>query len=128
MTKRTRTVEIEMSKGYSGKIANFAKGWIAKITGTDEQYGLKRDFLKGTPTTDAPFRKSKCQWIDAYELVEGLYERLEGGERSFVTVFERADGTMACVRCDADRAMQIAEMMEDGVEFEYARVATTELA
>ena len=128
MNTNTRTVEIEMSKGYSGKIAAFHKGYIALITGTDSQYGLTRAFMKGKATSDLPFRKAKCQWIDAYELGVGLYERLEGGERSHITVFVREDGSMACVRCDLQRATDMARMMDDGASFENARIATMVIA
>ena len=124
----TRTVEITMSKGYSGKIAAYGKGYVALITGTDAQYGLTRDFLKGKATSDLPFRKSKCQWLVAYELTPALYEISEGGERTFITIFVREDGSMACVRCDLQRATDMARMMDDGCSYEDARVATMVIA
>lgn len=124
----TRTVEIEMSKGYSGKIAAYEKGYIALITGTDAQYGMARTFMKGALSSNAPFRKSKCQWLVAYELGIGLYERMEGGERTFITIFVREDGSMACVRCDLQRATDMALMMDDGSSYEDARIATMAIA
>lgn len=120
----TRTVEISMSKGYSGKIAAFQKGYIALVTGTDSQYGLTRSFFAGKATSDEHFRKAKCQWLVAYELGIGLYERLEGGERTYITIFVRDDGTMACVRCDLQRATDMAALMDDGESYEDARIAT----
>jgi hypothetical protein len=126
MNTNTRTYEIEMSKGYSGKAAAFEKGWIAKITGSDEKYGLKRVFLKGKPTTDAPYRKAKCQWIEAYELAEGAYEVLEGGERTFVLVWLGDDGAMKCGKTTAERVKLIADLLDCGVDFAAAKVATTQ--
>lgn len=124
MNKNTRTYEVEMSKGYSGKAAAFEKGWVAKITGADEKFGLKRVFLKGKPTTDAPYRKAKCQWMDAYELGAGAYEVLEGGERTFILVWLGDDGAMKCGTTTAERVKLIAELLEDGVDFEAAKIAT----
>ena len=122
----TRTYEIEMSKGYTGKAAAFHEGWIAKIVGTDEKYVLKRVFLKGKPTTDAPYRKAKCQWLVAYELAEGAYEVLEGGERTFVLVWLGDDGSMKCGKTTAERVKLIADLLDDSVDFGAAKVATTQ--
>jgi hypothetical protein len=126
MNTNTRTYEIEMSKGYSGKAAAFEKGWIAKITGSDEKFGLKRVFLKGKPTTDAPYRKAKCQWLDAYELAAGAYEVLEGGERTFILVWLGDDGAMKCGKTTAERVKLIADLLDCGVDFAAAKVATTQ--
>jgi hypothetical protein len=122
----TRTYEIEMSKGYTGKAAAFAKGWVAKITGSDDKYGLKRVFQKGSPTTDAPYRKAKCQWLDAYELEAGAYEVLEGEERTFMLVWLGDDGAMKCGKTTAERVKLIADLLDDGVDFGAAKVATTQ--
>ena len=126
MNTNTRTYEIEMSKGYTGKAAAFKEGWVAKILGTDEKYVLKRVFMKGAPTTDAPYRKAKCQWLDAYELAEGAYEVLEGGERTFVLVWLGDDGAMKCGKTTAERVKLIADLLDDGVDFAAAKVATTQ--
>ena len=122
----TRTYEIEMSKGYTGKAAAFKEGWVAKINGTDEKYGLKRVFMKGAPTTDAPYRKAKCQWLEAYELAAGAYEVLEGGERTFILVWLGDDGAMKCGKTTAERVKLSADLLDDGVDFEAAKVATTQ--
>ena len=124
MSNKTFTYEIEMSKGYTGKAAAFSKGWIARIDGTDEQYGLKRVFCKGVANSDAPYRKAKCQWMDVYELEIGLYEILEGGERIFARVYEAETGEIKCGKTSKERAHRIAQMLSEGVDFAEACAAT----
>lgn len=117
--KKTYTYEVEMSKGYSGKAAAYNKGWIARITGTDDTYGLERSFCKGKPNSDDPYRKAKCQWMDVYELEIGLYEILEGGERIFARVYE-SDGQLKCTKTTEERAKRIAELLDDEIDFAEA--------
>lgn len=120
----TYEITVEMSKGgYTGKLARNTKGYVARITGTDEQYGLRREFAKGKPDSNEPYRKSRCTWTDIYHVGEGLYEISEGGEKYLWIVFVR-DGALKHSNVTPERARKIAEMLDAGETFESARLAT----
>ena len=115
---------VSRSKGYEGMNRKYAKGYIAHITGTHDEYGYARTFLPSTTDSDEPFRKSKCQWNDVYEITQpGLYERSEGGEKQGFMVFVKAE-KLTWVEIPASRAKTIAQMLDDGMDFDAAKLAT----
>ena len=119
----TYQTEIHMSKGYSGKERAYNKGYIARITGLSDEYGFAREFLKGKPDSNDQYRKSQCNWNDVYELEPGLYELSEGGEK-YLWIVSVKDGKAVKLTIAIERAQKIAQMMDDGVEFNEARKAT----
>lgn len=119
----TYEILVERSKGYEGKSAAFAKGYVASITGLDETYGMRREFRAGRPDCNDPYRKARCSWHDVYAVPAGLYEISEGGTREYVVVYSGED-RMRCTTITAERAQAMASMMSTGKTYDEARRAT----
>ncbi len=119
----TYTTTIQMSKGYTGKTAAYAKGYIARITGTDSTYGLRREFLSGKSDSNDQYRKAKCTWNDVYELEPGLYELSEGGQQ-YLWIVSIKDGAAVKITASPERARKMAELMDAGETYDAARKAT----
>ena len=115
--------EIQKSKGYSGKMAAYAKAYVARITGLSGEYGFERAFEQGKADSSDPFRKAKCTWNEVYDLGIGLYEVLEGGEKTYKIVWMK-DGASTYRTVDISRAREMARLMDDGNTYEEARLAT----
>lgn len=123
----TVTLKIEKSLGYGGKRSG--KSYIAHVTGTDDRYIFAREFV-ATEATDraemfAARRKRKGTWIEAAAVEAGLYEISQQGEREYKIVYFHKDKNAMAVYCiDVDRATRIALMLDEGAEFDAARLAT----
>src|SRR5690606_1425031 len=77
---------LRYGKGYSGRLGN--RCWAARITGTDNTYGLAREFLEPVSVEREHFNRPRTIVHFSYELeVDGLYELSEEGERWFVGVW-----------------------------------------
>jgi hypothetical protein len=92
--------------GYKGKLGN--KCWIARITGTDAEYGLSREFLEPTSVERQHFNRIRTIIEFTYDLeTDGLYELCEEGERWFemcylsATTGEQKTRTVSDVRVTA---------------------------
>ena len=92
------TIELRLPvKSYAGRT------WVARITGTSEDYGLERDF-ENPSTRDL---NSNRNGTYTYDLSDGVYEVCEAGDRYFIRV-GGGDWAMA-TRADADQAAQAAD-------------------
>jgi len=121
----TITLKITKSVGYSGKGGR--KSYIAKITGSDDTYILRREFV-GTEAVDRADmfkrrRKGKGSWVEAAAVECGLYERQNCGERSHYVVWMK-DGKAVSSVITEDRAIEMALKMDEGLTCEEARLAT----
>src|SRR5690606_18622834 len=64
---------LRYGKGYSGRLGN--RCWAARITGTDNTYGLAREFLEPVSVEREHFNRPRTIVHFSYELeVDGLYE------------------------------------------------------
>ena len=118
------TIKIQKSRGYTGK--SKMASYVAAIDGLSARYGLDRRFL-GADDIDwgdsELYRKKKGTWTEIYHVDAGLYEVCEYGDARYVMVW-RKDGAEVKTRIDADRAHEIARRLNEGTEFEEARLAT----
>ncbi len=97
------------------------KAWMAKITGTDSRYGLSRAFCQQDRTSS---RSGKTGDVDIEIDAPGVYE-VGGTKRNngFRVVWVK-DGKLAWGHIEKSRAVAIARLMDDGENFEDARLAT----
>lgn len=97
------------------------KPWVARITGTDAKYGLSREFYRGTRSRS----KSGKTGTITITLDPGLYNA--GGGKSairdlgqFFLICPGLTGSLARVEISAERAREIARILDDGEDFETA--------
>ena len=123
-TTTTMTRTLRYGKGYSGKMGN--RCWAARITGTDNTYGLSRDFLEPTTVERQHFNRPRTMIDFAYELeIDGLYELSEGGERWFVGVYPDKDtGQPKTMRLSDARVKAWAAALDAGQTNKDARIAS----
>src|SRR5690606_5219229 len=123
---RTMTVirTLRYGKGYSGRLG--IRCWAARITGTDNRFGLKRTFLEPTSVEREHFNRPRTIIHFSYELeVDGLYELCEEGERWFVGVWPHKDtGEPVCGRISDERAYAWARALDEGKSDREARRAS----
>lgn len=125
--KTAITFQIEKSVGYRGNKA--AKTWVALITGTDNTYIFRREFME-TEAVDREemFRArriGKGSWVEAVACDVGLYEIQAGvDDRLYRVVFPVAEGGVKWCKIDVERATKMALLMDEGMGVEEARLAT----
>ncbi len=112
---------LQWGKGYAGKLGK--RCWVARISGTDPQYGLARDFLAAETVEREHFTRARTIINFTYALPVGLYEMCAKSERWYLIVWEQ-DGALKAFRPDDERVAAIAALMHDGIEFDAARRAT----
>jgi len=112
---------LKYGKGYSGRLGN--KCWVASITGTDQQYGLAREFLEPDSVEREHFNRPRTIINFRWQLGVGLYECSEGGDRSFFVVNVK-DGEHKAFRPGDERVKAMAMLMDGGMSAEDARKAT----
>jgi hypothetical protein len=115
-----KTITLRYGKGYAGKLGN--KAWIAKITGTDSQYGLARVFLDSDRAERERFNRAKTIVDLSWDLTEGVYESSESGERKFFIIYNSIDGQIEYFEINESRALSIAQMLDGGMDFSAARI------
>ncbi len=113
------TVTMEYGKGYRGKASN--RCWVARILGTDRQYGLRREFIEPTKVEREHFNRPRTKIHFTYDLGPGLYELSQYGDRFFRLCWS---GGAKWKKVEEDRVKAIVALMDDGAEFEDARKAT----
>jgi len=120
----TTTRTLRYGKGYTGRLGN--RCWAARITGTDNTYGLAREFLEPTSVEREHFNRSRTIVHFSYELeLDGLYELSEGGERWFVGIWPHKDtGKPVCGRISDERAYAWARALDEGKSDREARKAS----
>lgn len=91
--------------------------WLARITGSDSQYGLSRDFLRPTE-----YSRSRSGHPDeqAWEIDVGLYQRGGTKRDDGLFIVWRKDGQLFRLTVDMARAKAIARLLDEGKDFEDA--------
>lgn len=120
----TKTRTLRYGKGYAGKLGH--RCWAARITGTDNRFGLKREFLEPASVKREHFNRSRTIVRFSYELeLDGLYELSEEGERRFVGVWPHKDtGEPVSGRISDERAYAWAKALDEGKTDREARKAS----
>jgi hypothetical protein len=122
----TVTFRVNKSVGYTGK--GSAKTYIARIEGTCKQYIFRRDFLD-TEATDpqemfTARRRGKGSWSEAVAVEAGLYEINAGCDGRTYRIVFRKNGQMMHMKITGERATAMALLMDGGVSYDEARLAT----
>lgn len=121
MTTMTRT--LRYGNGYAGKAGN--KCWAARITGTDPNYGLQREFLEPAKVEREHFNRARTMIDFSYELeVDGLYELSEDGERWIVMCYAAKDGEIKTSKISDARLKAWVAALDDGKTEREARLAS----
>lgn len=98
------------------------KTWMARIDGSDSQYGLSRSFLRRETTSSRSGKSGDTTFtIDEPGLYEVGGNKHDNGFRLF---WIKNDGSMGWNHCSEDRRKAIIRLMDDGASFEEARLAT----
>jgi len=128
MTTATVEWRVEKSKGYSRMGHMARKSYVAQVLGTDEQYGLAREFREADEIDwgdSKLFKRNKGIWHEIHRVGHGLYEVCLHGDREYRIVYSRkSDGTTAWSKIDESRAKAIAKLMDDGLDYDDARHQT----
>lgn len=121
-TTMTRT--LRYGKGYSGALGN--KCWAARITGSDNAYGLRREFLEPIKVERESFTSPRTVIEYTYELeVDGLYELSAGGERWIVMCFTAKDsGEIKTAKLSDARIKAWVAALDAGKSGREARLAS----
>lgn len=122
MTTMIRTLRYGM--GYSGKMGN--KCWVARITGTDNTYGLSREFIDPIKVEREHFGRARTMIDFSYELeMDGLYELSAEGERWFAMCFRsQQSGELKTARVSDARVKAWAAALDAGKTDSAARLAS----
>lgn len=115
------TLRLKYGKGYSGMWGH--RCWVARITGTDQQYGLRREFLEPARVEREHFNRPRTMISCTYDVPAGLYEYSEAGERTIVIVCQTTGGWKRFVPSD-QRLRAMLALMDAGQSAEEARLAT----
>ena len=113
---------LRWGKGYAGKLGK--RCWVARITGTESQYGFSRDFLSAEKVERAHFNRSRTIVNFSYALTPGLYELCAESEHWYLIVWTKKDGEIKAFRPDEIRVAAIAALLGAGEDFDSARRAT----
>lgn len=108
--------------GYRGAAAN--KCWIAAILGSDEKFGMRREFIEAVKIEREHYNRPRTMITHTYELPVGLYESSSHGEREIFLVYPRSSGEFAaCIPSDA-RINAMLLLMDGGMSVDDARKQT----
>lgn len=122
MTTMIRT--LKYGKGYSGRMGN--KCWAARISGSDDTYGLAREFLEPSKVEREHFNRARTMVSFSYELeLDGLYELSEGGDRWFAGIYTSKDtGEIRSMMLSDARVKAWVEALDKGMSDNEARFAS----
>lgn len=123
MTNTTMTRTLRYGKGYTGKLGS--KCWVARITGTDQAYGLAREFLEPVAVEREHFSRPRTMVNLSFNLeVNGLYELSAEGDRWFAACVRTADGGVKATKVSEARVRTWAEALDAGLSDNDARLAS----
>jgi hypothetical protein len=121
-TPTTYTLQIEQGIGYSGK--HGARAYVAAITGSSQEYGLAREFVAADTVTRDSYRRARYTRTYTYHLRPGLYEVSECGDRQYLMVWHKADGTAGHAHPPMERVRAMVRLMDAGESYDGARLLT----
>lgn len=120
-TTMTRT--LRYGKGYAGKRGT--RPYIARILGTDTQYGLRREFLEPVAVEREHFNRARTMVDMTYELeIDGLYELSAEGDRWIVMCYSTHDGAIKTATISHARLHAWVAALDDGKTAREARLAS----
>lgn len=124
MTTMTMTRTLRYGKGYAGKLGN--RCWISEIAGTDNTYGLKREFLDPVHVEREHFNRPRTIIEFSYELqIDRLYELSAEGDRWFAMCFaDKNTGEIKTSRVSDARVKAWAAALDEGKSNKEARLAS----
>lgn len=122
MTTTTTRITLTHGIGYRGKMGE--RCYIASITGTDPRFDLARTFLDATEVERDSFTRARYTRSYHYDVPVGLYEISEHGERRYLIVWTKRDGTVARFNPPDQRVRQMARLMAGGMSADEARRET----
>jgi len=97
--------------------------WLAQITGTSKTYGFEQAFVRAT---ERDMSRSGRTGTYTWEIDEpGLY-RVGGTkeDNALLMLWRNKEGQIKCTTIDQERAKAIAQLLDEGEEFEAARQTT----
>lgn len=116
------TIKLTRGQGYTGKAGE--RCWVARIIGTDAQFGLAREFVEPSKVEREHFNRARTMIEYTYELEEeGLYEMSSHGDRWIEGVIPQKDGTTKRVRIDDASAKRWVTALDAGASPKEARKA-----
>ena len=119
---KSHKITVSRGIGYSGKSSG--KAYVARITGTSNQYGLDRTFLDADTVTRDHWGRTRYTRTMEYDITEcGLYEIQEAGDRYYRAIWER-DGEIAATTISEERLDRMMALVSAGSTIEEARLAT----
>jgi hypothetical protein len=122
-TTKTLARTLEYGKGYAGKLGK--RPYVARILGTDQQYGLRREFLDPVRVEREHFNRPRTMVHMTYELeVDGLYELSEAGERWFEMCYQKKDGSIKTAGLSDARLKAWLRAIDEGKTDREARLST----
>lgn len=114
---------LRYGKGYTGRLGH--KCWIARITGTDAKFGLRREFLAPDTVEREHFNRPRTMIDFTFALeVNGLYEMSAEGDRWFAMCYRTAAGELKTARVSDERVQSWARALDDGQTGNEARLAS----
>jgi hypothetical protein len=102
------------------------KCWAARISGSDDTYGLAREFLEPSKVEREHFNRARTMVSFSYELeLDGLYELSEGGDRWFAGIYTSKDtGEIRSMMLSDARVKAWVEALDKGMSDNEARFAS----
>jgi hypothetical protein len=118
----TWRLTLRYGMGYSG--LRGMRCWVARLTGMSRQYGMARDFIEAAAVKREHYNRARTMMDFGFDLVPGLYEVSEYGDRRYIMVGIRRNGSLGHWHPDEARVVAILLLMDGGTGFEDARRAT----
>jgi hypothetical protein len=121
-TVETVAIRQQRGIGYRGKLGQDA--WLARITGTDADMGLRREFLRADHVERDVWNRPRYVETLTYHLTPGLYQEQSQGDRRMIMVYTRQGKAVWTSQITQDRLDAMLALMDAGQDFETARIAT----
>lgn len=120
-TTMTRT--LRYGKGYAGKLGH--RPYIARILGTDKQYGLQREFLEPVEVEREHFARARTMINMTYELeIDEIYELSAEGDRWIVMCYNNTEGEVKTARLSDARLKAWLAALDAGKMGREARLVS----
>lgn len=123
----TYPITLTQGIGYSG--AQGERAYVARIGGSDQRYGLAREFVEPARVERDHFGRPRYIRTYHYELTPGLYELSSRGERWYrIVAAKRESPDLGCWSVTQERLDAMVRLMDAGSDFAAARHNTKPVA